>query len=294
MSERVAGRAREHGHHERERVGIPDERGVGAVALQLALGEQAHGVHEVAEAHRHRHRHRESDEQGDQGTPREARRLAHQGRADPGERAELRADRHGAHDQDRVVEHDTARRDRRRDDQERHVRDRERGLLVRGVGQLLPQDRVRALARGVLLGPVGAQGQRQVDVLDGDRARPVDAQLPQPADEFVTGLARDVAHDDVARRIAGGVREDHDVRGPGRLLDQTHHVVRGVGRRDEAQMQHGGLSSSYGCNSYSLRRRRRWTLWSGPLRMTSPARPRVGATFSRRLTLLMVRQVLRA
>lgn len=49
-----------------------------------------------------------------------------------------------------------------------------------------------------------------------------------------------------------------------------------------------------GSRDYSLRRLRRCTLWSGPLRTTSVARPRVGATFSSRLGLLMVRQVVRA
>ena len=64
--------------------------------------------------------------------------------------------------------------------QEREVGDRERRLLVGGVRQVLPQHRVRALARRLVLRPVGPLGQRQVDVLDGDRTGLVEVRLPQP------------------------------------------------------------------------------------------------------------------
>lgn len=49
-----------------------------------------------------------------------------------------------------------------------------------------------------------------------------------------------------------------------------------------------------GRSGQSLRSDSLWTLWSGPLRSTRVARPRVGATFSSRFGLLMVRHMVRA
>lgn len=161
-------------------------------------------------------------------------------------RAELGAHRHRADDQDRVVEDHTAGRDHRGEGEEGDVGDGERRLLVGGVRQVLPQDRVRALAGRVLLGLVGAFGERQVDVLDGDGAGPVEVQRPERADQFVARLARHVAHHDVSGGVAGGARYDDEVGGADRVLEQAHHLVGPVGRGDQAEMQHAALSNRPG------------------------------------------------
>ena len=77
------------------------------------------------------------------------------------------------------------------------------------------------------------------------------------------------------------------MRGADCLLDQADHVVglsAGVIRR------RCSMGAVTGVRCLQLAQARRCTLWSGPLRMTRVARPRVGATFSTRLGLLMVRQ----
>jgi hypothetical protein len=168
----------------------------------------------------------------------QARVALHDGRADPGQRTELGADGHRAHDQDRVVQDHTAGRDHRGEGDEGDVGDGERRLLVGGVRQVLPEDRVRGLAGRVLLRPVGPLGERQVDVLHGDGAGPVEVQRPQRADQFVARLARHVAHHDVSGGFAGGARHDDEVGGADRVLDQAYHLVGPAGRGDQAQMQH--------------------------------------------------------
>jgi hypothetical protein len=178
------------------------------------------------------HRHDEAHDQGDQGAQRQPGHPPDQPGADPGERAELGADRHRAHDQDGVVEDHAAGRDHGREDHEGAVGEGEGGLLVGGLGQLLPQDGVGALARGLLLGLLRAGGQRQVDVLDGDRAVPVDAEPAQPVQQLVPGLAGDIAEDQVPGGLAGRAGEYDQVGGAHRALDQLDHGVRPVRRSD--------------------------------------------------------------
>ena len=162
----------------------------------------------------------------------------HQRGAEPGQRAELRTHRHRAHDQDRVVQHHSAGRDHRGEGEEREIGDGERRLLVGRADELLPDHRVRALARSFFLGVVGARGQGQVDVVDGDRATGVDSEVPQARDQLVARLPRHIAQHQIALGVAGGARHHHQMGGADRLLDETEHLGRAVGGGEQTQVQH--------------------------------------------------------
>ncbi len=109
---------------------------------------------------------------------------------------------------------------------------------MRGLHELFPQHRVGALARCVLLRPVGARGEGQVHVLDRDGTVRVDPEPPQCRDQFVARLPRDIAQHHVADRITGHPRQHHEMGGADGPLQQARHLVRAVGGDEQAQMQH--------------------------------------------------------
>lgn len=80
------------------------------------------------------------------------------------------------------------------------------------------------------------------------------------------------------------------VTGAGLRLYRAVLIIPTRGREESL----GGVSRRGGAEGQMRRRRTRRMEWSGPLRRTRPARPRVGAMFSRRLRSLMSRHTFSA
>ena len=95
----------------------------------------------------------------------------------------------------------------------------------------------------VPLGPDGDIGDRGVDLLQRDRAAVVDVERLEVGDDHAGVLARDVAHDHVAIRAGGGVREADHVADGVRGAQQLHRVVDAIPRRHDAHMEHGSEAS---------------------------------------------------
>jgi len=82
--------------------------------------------------------------------------------------------------------------------------------VVGGTDHLLPDDRVGAVTRRPVLGPLGGPADRCVDRVQRDRSDDVDSLLPQRTDHSVGGLPRQVG----------------ETRSPGGLIEQPGRTAR--------------------------------------------------------------------
>ena len=186
-----------------------------------------------------RDRDREADRQREQRPQRERRSALDERDADPGDRAELRADDHRADDEDRRVEQDADGRDEPGEDHERGERPVQLGGLRRPRRHLLPHDGVGRRALRLADRPLHPVGDVEVDLQDGDRAVALHAEVAQVAQDDGRLLAREVDEDEIALRPAGGARQMDEVARGGLVVEQLEDIVGQRARHDDAQVVHG-------------------------------------------------------
>ena len=117
--------------------------------------------------------------------------------------------------------------------------------VLAGPGlDLLPDQRVGRLARGLGLGPQDGVGERHVDRLGDDGAVAVHAEGPErPSITAVRRLPRHVDRDDVARRHDRSTRAGRSPSATaGSCRSWRQHVIGAIGRDDQAQVQQLGTS----------------------------------------------------
>ena len=163
----------------------------------------------------------------------------------PGEGAEFGTHDHRADHGDRRIRRDPDRREDARQDHECHERPGQRGVLARTGDDLIPDNGVGTLARGVAFGLLHASANRGVDPAPADRPTLVDAQLAQITDDLLNALADQVDLVQVTGRLAGHPREHDEIGCPGLAAQYLRNPVAEIGRAHHAHMQHRHAEQSY-------------------------------------------------
>ena len=101
----------------------------------------------------------------------------------------------------------------------------------------LPVDSVGGVAWRIALGAAHASTDRHVKRVHADRAAPVDAKLPQAAEDFLDTLACKISLDQVAARLASRAREHHEVGRPPLAAQYPLYPITEISRAHDPYMQ---------------------------------------------------------
>jgi hypothetical protein len=160
-----------------------------------------------------------------------------------GNGAVLRADDHGADDEDaRVGEHTRGGDDRGHDE----VRLQQRGHLHATVDHsfhLGPQHGLVALAGGLVEGVLHTGAHRERGVRDADRPVVGEASVDEVGQQVVAGLACDVEDHHVAGRLQRGPGEPHHVGDAGAIQQELQRGIAALMRHEDGDVNeacHGG------------------------------------------------------
>jgi hypothetical protein len=183
----------------------------------------------------------EADRQGEERAQRQRGAALDEGDADPGHRAELGADDHGADDEDGRVEQDADGGDEPGQHHERGERPVQLRRLRRPRRHLLPDDGVGGRALRLADGALHPVGDVEVDLEDGDRALALDAEVTQVAQDDRRLLAGEVDEDEIALGAPRRPRQVDEVARRGLVVKEIEHIVGQPARHDDAQVVHRAL-----------------------------------------------------
>ena len=187
------------------------------------LPNPAHRQHEQERGHRGQ---REPERQSAERGPRAPVGPIHQRHGKCGHRAIVGRHDHRAHDQDGVVGHDGDRGDDSGEHHQQTEAHRERRLVARSGGHLLPDDRVDLRRDDLRLCTVGRGRDDRLQLGQRDPAALGHARRLEPLDQRVRRRPNDVARHEISGWLRRATTVRRDVRDPGVVDKRLEHRYR--------------------------------------------------------------------